>query len=204
MAVTFPDLPYAQDALAPAISAETLSYHHGKHHKAYVTKTNDAIKGTDLENKSLVEIVRAAKAKGDQGLFNNSAQSWNHTFLWNSYSPNGGGEPTGKLKELVDSAFGSLDDFKSKFKEKATGNFASGWTWLCLSGNSVEILNTDDADTPLVHDGKKALLTLDVWEHAYYLDKQNDRGAYVDDFLNKLINWDFAAQNLDKDEENLV
>lgn len=204
MAFALPDLPYSRDALAPAISKETLDYHYGKHHQAYVNKTNDAIKGTDHDGKSLVEVVRAAKANDNQGLFNNSAQVWNHTLLWNSYSPDGGGAPSGKLADMIDNSFGSLADFKTAFKEKATGNFASGWTWLCESGGKLEIVNTDDADTPLVHDGKKALLTLDVWEHAYYLDKQNDRGAYVDDFLEKLINWDFAAANLDKNEEDLI
>ncbi|MGB7406369.1 MAG: superoxide dismutase [Pacificimonas sp.] len=204
MAFALPDLPYAKTALAPHISEDTLNYHYGKHHQAYVNKTNDAIEGTDHADKSLVEVIRAAKSNGNQGLFNNSAQIWNHTFLWNSYSPDGGGEPSGELKAKIESSFGSVDEFKSKFKEKATGNFASGWTWLCETGSGLEIVNTDDADTPLVHDGKKALLTLDVWEHAYYLDKQNDRGAYVDDFLENLINWEFAADNLGKAEEELI
>ena len=203
MAFELPPLPYDRSALAPHVSKETLDYHYGKHHKAYVDKTNDAIKGTDHENKSLIDIIKAAKGS-DQGLFNNSAQVWNHMFLWHSMSPDGGGAPSGAIADKIKDAFGSYDKFKEEWKAKGTGNFASGWTWLCQkSGGGLEILNTDDADTALVHDGMKALLTMDVWEHAYYLDRQNDRGAYVDHFF-EVINWDYANQNLDKDEGALV
>lgn len=204
MAFALPDLPYAKDALEPHMSSKTFDYHYGKHHQAYVNKTNDAIKGTEHEGKSLVEVVRAAKANDNQGLFNNSAQIWNHTFLWNSFSPNGGGAPSGKLAEMINDCFGDLDGFKKAFSDKAAGNFGSGWTWLCESGGKLEIVNTDDADTPLVHDGKKALLTLDVWEHAYYLDYQNARPDYISAFLDHLINWEFAAANLDKKEDDLI
>ncbi|MEM8825611.1 MAG: Fe-Mn family superoxide dismutase, partial [Pseudomonadota bacterium] len=170
MTFQLPDLPYAKTALAPSMSEETLNYHYGKHHQAYVNKTNDAVKGTDLDGKSLDEVVHAAKSNGNQGLFNNSAQVWNHTFFWHSMSPDGGGTPGGKIAGMIDDAFGSYDKFKDEWKSMATGNFASGWTWLCEKGGKLAIVNTDDADTPLVHDDLKPLLTMDVWEHAYYLD----------------------------------
>ena len=204
MAFSLPDLPYAKTDLAPHLSEETFNYHYGKHHNAYVSKTNDAIAGTDHASKSLIEIVHAAKSAGNQGLFNNSAQVWNHTFYWHSMSPNGGGAPSGDIAAKIDESFGSFDKFKEEWKNAGAGNFASGWTWLCQkSGGGLEIVNTDDADTPLVHDGLKPLLTMDVWEHAYYLDKQNDRGAYIDSYLD-VVNWDFANANLGKDVEDMV
>ncbi|MEE4349750.1 MAG: superoxide dismutase [Pacificimonas sp.] len=204
MAFELPPLPYSRDALAPHLSEETFDYHYGKHHKAYVDKTNAAIEGTDLADKSLLEVIKAAKSKGDQGLFNNSAQVWNHTFYWHSMSPNGGGEPSGRIGDMINAAFGSYDKFKDDWKSKGTGNFASGWTWLCENGDGkLEIVNTDDADTPVVHDGMKPLLTMDVWEHAYYLDRQNDRGTYVDHFFD-VIDWDFVDGNLDKAEADLI
>ncbi len=187
-----PDLPYAKDALAPHISEETLDYHYGKHHATYVTKLNDAIPGTDFENASLEEIVTSAPAGG---IFNNAAQIWNHTFYWHSLSPNGGGAPTGDLAAAIDKAFGSVDDFKKQFTEKAIGNFGSGWTWLVKNGDALEIVNTDDAETPLT-DNKTPLLTCDVWEHAYYIDYRNARPKYLEAYWN-LVNWDFAAKNLD-------
>lgn len=204
MAFELPPLPYSRDALAPHITEETLNYHYGKHHQAYVNKTNAAIEGTGLDGKPLLEVIRAAKAKGDQGLYNNSAQVWNHSFYWHSMSPNGGGKPSGKIAEMIDAAFGSFDKFKDEFSSKGAGNFASGWTWLCENGSGkLEIVNTDDADTPVAKDGMKPLLTMDVWEHAYYLDRQNDRGAYIDHFF-ELVNWEFAGSNLDKDQSGLI
>lgn len=187
-----PELPYAKDALAPHISAETLEFHHGKHHKAYIDKTNALIEGTEFENLSLEEIVK--KAKG--GLFNQAAQVWNHTFYWNSMSPNGGGKPSGDLAAAVDKAFGSFDDFKKKFVESSVGNFGSGWAWLVKKPDgSVGIVQTDDADTPLAHaDMGKPLFTCDVWEHAYYIDYRNARPKYLEAWFD-IVNWDFAANN---------
>lgn len=195
MALKLPELPYARDALAPHMSEKTLDYHYGEHHSGYVDKTNAAIKGTELEDADLPAIIQAA-AKDDakQGLFNNAAQVWNHTFFWNSLSPGGGGKPDGELAEAIDKAFGSYDDFAEAFKEAATGRFGSGWAWLVNTPGGLDIETTLNADTPLVGPNTP-LLTLDVWEHAYYLDHQNDRGAFVDAFLEHLVNWDFAASN---------
>jgi Fe-Mn family superoxide dismutase len=191
MTITLPDLPYAKDALAPHISEETLEFHYGKHHATYVTKLNDAIKGTDFEGKDLEAIVKSS----DGGVFNNAAQIWNHTFYWHSMSPNGGGEPTGAIKDAIDAAFGSFADFKEKFTASAVGNFGSGWTWLVKnSDGSLAIVNTDDAETPLTTDATP-ILTLDVWEHAYYIDYRNVRPDYIAAFWN-LVNWDFANANL--------
>ena len=194
MSIEFPDLPYAADALEPHISARTFEFHHGKHHKAYVDKLNAAITGTEYENQSLEEIIAAAHRASDSGVFNNAAQAWNHTFLWHSMAPNGGGEPTGELAAAINDKFGDLDAFKTAFKNAAMGQFGSGWAWLVRSDEGVDIVTTGNADTPLVH-GATPLLTLDVWEHAYYLDYQNKRDAYVDVFLNGLVNWEFAAEN---------
>ncbi|PAV25702.1 Fe-Mn family superoxide dismutase [Tamilnaduibacter salinus] len=191
MAFELPELPYAKDALEPHISKETLEYHYGKHHNTYVTKLNGMVEGTENENKSLVEIIRSA----DKGpLFNNAAQVWNHTFYWNCMSPNGGGEPTGPIAEAINKAFGSFEDFKEKFNGLAAGNFGSGWTWLVKkTDGSVDIVNTDDAQTPLTTDDKP-LMTVDVWEHAYYIDYRNSRPDYFAAFW-KLVNWDFVNQN---------
>jgi Fe-Mn family superoxide dismutase len=194
MSINFPDLPYATNALEPHVSANTLDYHHGKHHKAYVDKLNAAIAGTPYEGKSLEAIIAAANEASETGIFNNAAQSWNHTFLWHSMSPTGGGEPAGPLAEAIDRQFGSLQGFKDAFKAAALAQFGSGWTWLVRTKKGLDIVSTGNADTPLVH-GTTPLLTLDVWEHAYYLDYQNKRDAYVDVFLSSLINWDFAAEN---------
>ncbi len=191
MAFELPPLPYAQDALAPHISPETLEYHYGKHHQAYVTNLNKLVEGTEFENAPLEDVI----LKSDGGLFNNSAQVWNHTFYWNSMSPNGGGAPTGAVADAIDGAFGSYDDFKAKFAEAATTQFGSGWAWLVDNGSGLEIMKTSNADLPMKH-GAKALLTIDVWEHAYYIDFRNARPNYISTFLDSLVNWDFVAQNL--------
>lgn len=191
MAHELPKLPYAMDALKPYISEETLEYHYGKHHKGYVDKLNAAIPGTEFENLGLEDIIR--KAKG--GVFNNAAQIWNHTFYWNSMSPNGGGKPSGDLAAAIDKAFGSFDDFKKEFIAKTGANFGSGWGWLVKKGDgSVAIVETDDADTPIAHGDATPLLTCDVWEHAYYIDYRNARPKYLEAFF-EVVNWDFAAKN---------
>jgi len=191
MAFTLPPLPYALDALAPHISKETLEYHHGKHHAAYVNNLNNMVKGTEHENSSLEDIIKNSSG----GLFNNAAQVWNHTFYWNSLSPNGGGEPTGKLLEAINAKWGSVADFKEAFNKAAAGNFGSGWTWLVKKADgSLDIVNSDDAETPITT-SDTPLLTCDVWEHAYYIDYRNARPKYLESFW-KLVNWDFAAGNL--------
>lgn len=195
MAIELPDLPYGKDALAPHISADTLSFHHDKHHNAYVTKTNELISGTDLEGASIEEIAQAAHDKGDQGLFNQAAQVWNHTFYWHSMGPNGGGQPTGDIADKIKEDFGSYEEFANQFKTAGATQFGSGWAWLVLDGGKLKVEKTLNADTPLVH-GKTPLITMDVWEHAYYLDYQNRRPDYMGAFLEHLINWDFANQNL--------
>jgi Fe-Mn family superoxide dismutase len=191
MAFSLPDLPYAQSALEPHISERTLGFHHGKHHAAYVNNLNGLIEGTPHESSSLEDIIVAAEPGG---LFNNAAQVWNHTFYWNSMTPGGGGDPTGDLATAIESSFGSIDEFKSQFRAQSVGNFGSGWTWLVKDGSGLAIVQTDDADTPVNH-GQTALLTIDVWEHAYYLDYQNARPAYVDAFIEHLVNWEFVASN---------
>ena len=184
MAHTLPPLPYAQDALAPHLSKETFEYHHGKHHQAYVTNLNNLIPGTEFENLSLEEIIK----KSSGGIYNNAAQIWNHTFFWNCMKPQGGGAPTGKLADAINAKFGSYDAFKEAFTKSAVGNFGSGWTFLVKKADgSVDIVNMGPAGTPL--------LTVDVWEHAYYIDYRNARPKFVEVFLNSLVNWDFAAKN---------
>ncbi|NYT83012.1 superoxide dismutase [Fe] [Alcaligenaceae bacterium] len=191
MAFTLPPLPYALDALAPTISKETLEFHHGKHHQAYVTNLNNLIAGTEFENASLEDIIK----KSSGGVFNNAAQVWNHTFYWNSMSPNGGGEPTGALLEGIKSKWGSVEGFKDAFNKSAAGNFGSGWTWLVKkSDGSLDIVNTSNAATPLTT-SDVPLFTCDVWEHAYYIDYRNARPKYLESFWN-LVNWEFAASNL--------
>jgi superoxide dismutase, Fe-Mn family len=192
MAFQLPPLPYSNDALAPHISAETLSFHHGKHHAAYVTKLNGFVEADpSLANKSLEEIIKTTSGP----VFNNAAQVWNHTFYWNSMKPGGGGAPTGRIADAINSAFGSFDAFKEKFSKVAEGHFASGWAWLVKDGQGkVEIIDTHDAGTPLTMN-KTALLTCDVWEHAYYIDRRNARPEYVKAWWN-VVNWDFANQNL--------
>ncbi|MGY6629029.1 MAG: superoxide dismutase [Oceanicaulis sp.] len=195
MAFTLPDLPYARDALAPHISAQTLDFHHGKHHKAYVDKANDLVKGTDLEGADLETAIRSAWERKDAGLFNNAAQIWNHTFYWQSMSPNGGGRPSGKLAEAIDQDFGSFEKFADAFKAAGAGQFGSGWAWLVVKNGKLEIRKTANAETPITEAGVTPLLTMDVWEHAYYLDFQNRRPDYMGAFLEHLVNWEFAAEN---------
>lgn len=198
MAIELPDLPYRTNELAPYISKTTLEFHHGKHHKAYVDKTNAAILGTGLENATLEDIVVAAKENGDQGLFNNAAQTWNHTFYWNSMTPRGGGAPSGALASAIKDAFGGVDGFADAFSAAGASQFGSGWAWLVARNGKLEVTKTLNAETPLTDAGATPLLTMDVWEHAYYLDYQNKRPDYIDAFLTKLINWDFAEANLKK------
>ena len=187
-----PQLPYAKDALAPHISAETLEFHYGKHHQAYVTNLNNLVKGSEYDALDLEAIIKKAPAGG---VFNNAAQVWNHTFFWNSMKPAGGGEPTGALAAAINAKWGSVEDFKKAFTASAVGNFGSGWTWLVKKADgSVDIVNTTAAGTPLTT-GDKALLCIDVWEHAYYIDYRNRRPDFVATFLASLVNWDFAAQN---------
>ncbi|MDX1517703.1 MAG: superoxide dismutase [Woeseiaceae bacterium] len=195
MAIELPDLPYEKNALAPHVSPDTMALHYGKHHKGYVKKLNKAIADSDYEDQSLETIITRAHDQGDTGVYNNAAQTWNHTFLWHSMSPDGGGKPTGQLAEAIDDAFGDLDGFRKQFKKAATGQFGSGWAWLVENDGKLDIVATGNADTP-VTGAARPLLTLDVWEHAYYLDYQNRRGDYVDAFLKELINWEFAAANL--------
>lgn len=194
MAITLPDLPYSNDALAPHISPETLEFHYGKHHKGYVDKLNAALPGTEFENSSLEDIVK----KSSGGMFNNAAQVWNHTFYWNSMSPNGGGEPTGSLADAINKTFGSFAQFKEKFSAAAAGQFGSGWAWLCKdSTGALVVETTGNAETPLTNSGLTPLLTCDVWEHAYYIDYRNARPKYIEAFWN-LINWEFAQSNFNK------
>lgn len=191
MAFTLPALPYELNALEPHISKETLEYHYGKHHQAYVTNLNNLVAGTELENASLEDVVK----KSSGGVFNNAAQVWNHTFYWNSLSPNGGGAPTGKVADAINAKWGSFDAFKEAFTKSAVGNFGSGWTWLVKKADgSLDIVNTSNAGTTLTSDDV-ALITCDVWEHAYYIDYRNARPKYLEIFWN-LVNWDFAAKNL--------
>jgi Fe-Mn family superoxide dismutase len=188
---TLPALPYAKTALVPHISEETLEFHYGKHHQTYVTNLNNLIKGTEFENASLEDIIKKSSA----GIYNNSAQIWNHTFFWSSMKPNGGGAPTGALADAINAKWGSFDDFKKAFQASAVGNFGSGWTWLVKKADgSVDIVNMGAAGTPLTT-GDKALLTIDVWEHAYYIDYRNARAKFVEVFLTSLANWDFASAN---------
>ena len=190
---TLPQLPYAQDALAPHISRETMEYHYGKHHQAYVTNLNELIKGTEYAALNLESIIMTAPAGG---IFNNAAQVWNHTFFWRSMKPRGGGAPTGALAAAIDKKWGSFDAFKKAFQASALGNFGSGWTWLVRKPDgSVDIANTSDAGTPITG-VDQPLLTIDVWEHAYYIDYRNQRPKFVETFLANLANWDFAAKNL--------
>jgi superoxide dismutase, Fe-Mn family len=199
MVFTLPTLPYAEDALEPNYSARTISFHYGKHHKAYVDNLNKAVAGTALESLSLEEVIAAVA--GDAGkvpVFNNAAQIWNHTFFWHCMKPGGGGQPGGALATRIDDTFGSFAKFAELFKAAAVGRFGSGWAWLVLEGGSLKIMSTPNAEMPSPVKGQIALLTVDVWEHAYYLDYQNRRPDFVQTFIDKLINWDFVAANLAK------
>jgi Fe-Mn family superoxide dismutase len=196
MAFTLPELPYAKDALAPVISAETIDYHHGKHHNAYVVNLNNLVPGTKYENMSLEEVVKASHGQlSEKPVFNNSAQVWNHTFYWHSLSPTGGGEPTGAIGDAITKSFGSFADFKDKFSKAAATQFGSGWAWLVKNDDGgLAIAQSANADTPFAT-GKTCVLTIDVWEHAYYIDYRNARPKYIEEFWKK-VNWDFASKNL--------
>lgn len=196
MPFILPELPYAKDALEPHMSAETFDYHHGKHHKAYVDKVNGWIEEKNLAGLSLLQVIDKAKKDGDKGLFNNAAQIWNHSFFWKCLSPNGG-QPSTKLQAMIDEAFGSTDALLTKLKDESIGHFGSGWGWLVLKGDKLAVTSLHDADTPVVYDDMKPLLTLDVWEHAYYIDYRNARPNYLETVLKNLINWEFVEQNLD-------
>ena len=195
MTFELPSLPWADSALEPFISAKTISFHYGKHHKAYVDNLNKLVAGTDLESKSLEDIIKATASDASKtGVFNNAAQVWNHSFFWHCMKP-GGGKPSGKIAERIEETFGSYEKFAEQFKAAAVGRFGSGWAWLIDDGGTLKIISTPNADNPLAH-GQKALLTVDVWEHAYYLDFQNRRPDFVQAFLDHLVNWDFVGKNL--------
>ena len=191
MSFELPELPYAKDALEPHMSAETFEYHYGKHHAGYVNKLNAGVEGTDWAGKRLEDIIKGAEG----GLFNNAAQVWNHTFFWNCMKPNGGGEPTGDLADAINRDFGSFADFKAAFAKTAGGQFGSGWGWLVLNNGKLEVMSTANADTPMKH-GLTALFTVDVWEHAYYVDYRNARPKFIETVIDSLANWDFVAENL--------
>ncbi len=197
MPFQLPPLPFARDALQPAMSAETLDYHHGKHHKAYVDKTNALLADRQGEETSLIEVVRMASERGDQGLFNSAAQIWNHSFFWQCLAPAEGQQPSGKLKALVEDEFGGTNALLKALKDEAVGHFSNGWAWLVLNRGKLEITSLHDADTPLVYDGMVPLLTLDLWEHAYYIDYRNERPRYAEEVLGRNVNWEFVGRNLD-------
>jgi Fe-Mn family superoxide dismutase len=202
MPFQLPDLPFDRQALGPHMSSETLDFHHGKHHKAYIDKTNELAAAKGLQGASLTDVIRAAKEQGDKGLFNNSAQAWNHSFFWQCLAPPDGQRPTGRLAEMIDEGFGSADFLLGQLKEEAVAHFASGWAWLVLDRDRLAITSLHDSDTPVAHDGMKPLLTLDVWEHAYYVDYRNDRGKFAESVLGNLVNWEFVAGNLDGQGES--
>ena len=196
MTITLPDLPYENNALEPHISSRTLTFHHGKHHNAYVTNLNKLIEGTDLASESLEDIIKMTVNDTDRaGIFNNAPQVWNHTFYWQSMKPNGGGLPSGDIAEKIVADFKGYDNFIEQFKNEGLTQFGSGWAWLVLKNDKLEVMKTSNSDTPIAY-GIKPLLTVDVWEHAYYLDYQNGRGNYLDAFINNLINWEFVNSNL--------
>ena len=192
MAFELPALPYSENALEPHMSANTFSFHYAKHHQAYVTNLNNLIEGTDFAGKSLEDVIKGS----DGGVFNNAAQVWNHTFFWHSMKPGGGGAPTGAIADKINTDFGSYEAFKEAFSAAGATQFGSGWAWLVLANGKLEVRKTPNAETPLTEDGVTPLLTMDVWEHAYYLDFQNARPAYIASFLDNLVNWDFANANL--------
>lgn len=194
---TLAPLPYADNALGPVISANTLGFHYGKHHKGYLDALNKMLETDAMKSKSLVEIIKAtAGDAGKSAMFNNAAQTWNHTFYWNSLAPKGGGKPAGRMGDLINKSFGDYDKFRAAFATNTIGQFASGWGWLCLEGDKLTLRRTSNADTPIHVTGVKPLLTIDVWEHAYYLDYQNRRADYVNAVIDKLLNWEFAEKNL--------
>lgn len=196
MGFTLPELPYPKDALSPYLNADTLDFHHGKHHKTYVDKLNSLIQGTELADKSLEEIIEKSAADSEKvNIFNNAAQVWNHTFYWNSMKPGGGGKPVGPIADKIQSDFGGFDQFAEQFKNAGITQFGSGWAWLVLKDGRLRVMKTLNAENPMTQ-GFKPVLTMDVWEHAYYLDYQNRRPDYIDAFINSLINWDFASSQL--------
>jgi Fe-Mn family superoxide dismutase len=190
-------LPYAREALGEYMSAETLEYHHGKHHKAYVDKTNQLVGEKNLGPLPLSRLIVQAKEQGEKTLFNQSAQIWNHSFYWQCLAPPQGQRPTGRLAQLIDQAYGSTDNLLAELKKEAVGHFSNGWAWLVLDSDSLKITSLHDADTPVAYEGMKPLLTLDVWEHAYYIDYRNVRADFAEKVLGNIVNWDFVAQNLD-------
>jgi Fe-Mn family superoxide dismutase len=191
-----PPLPYSQDALEPYISGRTMSFHYGKHHQAYVNNLNKLVAGTPLAGQPLEKIIRETAGVADKvPVFNNAAQDWNHTFFWQSMKPKGGGQPTGRMLELINKSFGSFDEFKKTFVDTGVAQFGSGWVWLVRDGETLKVVKTGNADTPVAH-GQTALLTCDVWEHAYYLDYQNRRKDFIEAFIDHLANWEFAASQL--------
>jgi superoxide dismutase, Fe-Mn family len=196
MPFQLPELPFARDALDPIMSAETLDFHYGKHHKAYVDKTNQLLAAKGGSG-TLIEVVRKARQEGDSKLFNNAAQLWNHSFFWQCLAPAEGQKPQGKLMRMIDETFGSADGMLQVLKEEAVNHFASGWAWLVLDRDQLKVTSLHDADTPLVHDGMVPLFTLDVWEHAYYIDYRNERPRFADSVLGNIVNWDFVERNLD-------
>ncbi len=196
MAFTLPPLPYAKNALVPHISEQTLEFHYGKHHQTYVTNLNNLVQGSENESKNLEDLIKMSAGKADMvGIFNNAAQVWNHTFFWNCMKPNGGGKPAGVLLEKINASFGSYEKFAADFKQAALAQFGSGWAWLVQEGDTLKITKIANADLPMVH-GQQALLTCDVWEHAYYLDYQNRRADFVQTFLDHLVDWNFVEKNL--------
>jgi Fe-Mn family superoxide dismutase len=197
MAFELEPLPYAADALGEYMSAETLAFHHGKHHKAYVDKVNALLAEGKGDDGSLVDIVRAARDRGDVPMFNNAAQIWNHNFYWRCLAPAQGRKPAGRLAAMIDDEFGSADNLLLELKEEATGHFSNGWAWLVLDRGKLVVTSLHDADTPVVHEGMKPLLTLDVWEHAYYIDYRNARADFAEKVLGNIVDWDFVEQNLD-------
>ncbi len=197
MTFTLPPLPYSKDAFGEIMSAETLEYHHGKHHQAYVDGTNKLIAGTKLENRRLSDVIRTARADRDDKLFNQSAQLWNHSFFWQCLAPPSGQRPTGRLAEMIEDRFEGTEQLLARLKEAATGHFSNGWAWLVLERDRLEILSLHDADSPVVYEGIRPLLTLDVWEHAYYVDYRNNRGGFAESVFGNIVNWEFVAGNLD-------
>ena len=197
MAYNLPELPYAKDALGEYMSAETLTFHHDKHHNAYVTRTNELVGEKGLQTQRLSDLIRHAKANGEKLLFNQSAQIWNHSFYWLCLAPPQGQRPTGRLAEMIDQEFGSTENLLATLKKEAVGHFSNGWAWLVLNGGKLQVTSLHDADSPVAYDEMKPLLTLDVWEHAYYIDYRNVRADFAEKVLGNIVNWDFVAQNLD-------
>jgi Fe-Mn family superoxide dismutase len=199
VAFTLPPLPFDRAALEPVLSAESFDYHHGKHHKAYVDKVNGWIEEKGLEGKSLVEVIRLAKDRNDKGLANQAGQIWNHDFFWQGLAPEGSTKPSAKLAQMIEASFGSQDELVEKMAAEAVGHFGSGWAWLVLAGDALKITSLHDGETPLALDNVKPLLTLDVWEHAYYIDYRNERPRFAKTVLSKVVNWDFVSQNIEQD-----